>query len=126
MGTDINLGVLYNQTYPIKNPVCCHAAAALHFEFDLIICNLPYLATDEIIDVATDGGPCGLPIPKGIIRTVASRLAPAGKFLFVSSSLSDYEGLIRYCNTLGMSARVIARKKLFFEELILIEARLVR
>ena len=35
-------------------------------KFDFIVCNLPYLATDEILDIATDGGAEGFEIPKKI------------------------------------------------------------
>ena len=40
--------------------ISCNSADALHINFDLIISNLQYLATEEIIDVATDGGKDGL------------------------------------------------------------------
>ncbi|MFB5609574.1 MAG: methyltransferase domain-containing protein, partial [Nitrosarchaeum sp.] len=43
VGTDINFVVLKNQTYSTKNLVCCNGSDALNLEFDLIVCNLPYL-----------------------------------------------------------------------------------
>ncbi len=124
IGTDVNFKVLSRQTYNTSNPVCCHGASGLGTKFDLIICNLPYLATDEIIDIATDGGPGGLEVAQGIIDTIPACLHPMGRFLFVTSSLSDYEGLISYCRGLGMDAVVAAKKRLFFEELILVRAGL--
>jgi len=123
VGTDINYKVLKHQTYKTKNLICCNGSDALKIKFDLIICNLPYLATDEILDIATDGGSEGLEVPLKIIKSAIPCLKATGKFLFVTSSLSNYHALINETKTEGLSARVIARKKLFFEELIIIEAK---
>lgn len=123
VGTDINHKVLKHQTYKTKNLICCNGSDALKIKFDLIVCNLPYLATDEILDIATDGGSEGLEVPLKIIKSAIPCLKATGKFLFVTSSLSNYHALINETKTEGLSAKVIARKKLFFEELIIIEAK---
>jgi len=122
VGTDINFPVLSKQTYKTKNLICCNGSDALNVKFDFIVCNLPYLATDEIIDIATDGGKDGFEIPKKIFDSVNNNLKENGKFVFVTSSLSDYQKLIDYVEKLGMKPKIIAKKKLFFEELILVEA----
>lgn len=122
VGTDINFNVLKDQTYKTKNIVCCSGSDALKIKFDFIVCNLPYLATDEILDVATDGGTAGFEIPKKIFDSVINNIAENGKFVFVTSSLSDYQKLIHYAQKLGLQTRIVAKKKLFFEELILVEA----
>jgi len=122
VGTDINYGVLKHQTYKTKNLVCCNGSDALKIKFDLIVCNLPYLATDEILDVATDGGAEGFEIPKKIFDSVINSIKENGKFIFVTSSLSNYQKLIDYTQKLGLKTRIIAKKKLFFEELILVES----
>ena len=123
VGTDINYKVLKHQTYKTKNLVCCNGSDALIIKFDLIVCNLPYLATDKILDIATDGGAEGLEIPLKIIKSAIPCLNTAGKFLFVTSSLSNYQALIDATKKEGLAAKIIAKKKLFFEELILIEAK---
>ena len=123
VGTDINFDVLKTQTYKTKNLVCCNGSDALNIKFDFIVCNLPYLATDDIIDIATDGGFEGFEIPKKIFDSVVVNLAKNGKFIFVTSSLSNYEKLIKYAQKLGLKTSIIAKKKLFFEELILVETR---
>ena len=74
VGTDINFPVLKNQTYKTSNLICCNGADAINYEFDLIICNLPYLATEEIIDIATDGGKEGFQIPKKIFDSVFDKI----------------------------------------------------
>ena len=123
IGTDINFPVLSNQTYSTENLICCNGADALRCEFDLIVCNLPYLATEEILDIATDGGAEGFEIPKQIFDSVYDKIKPSGKFIFVTSSLSNYQKLIDYAQKLGLKSHIIAKKKLFFEELILIESK---
>lgn len=123
VGTDINYNVLVHQTYKTKNLICCNSSDALNVKFDFIVCNLPYLATNEIIDVATDGGKDGFEIPKKIIDSACNNLKEDGKFIFVTSSLSNYQKLIDYAQNLGLNTRILAKKKLFFEELILVEAR---
>lgn len=123
VGTDINFQVLANQTYKTDNLVCCNAADPLNLEFDLVVCNLPYLATDEILDISTDGGKEGLEIPTKIISSAQKCVGKKGKFLFVTSSLSNYNKLVRFTENLGFTVRIIATKKLFFEELVLVEAK---
>ncbi|MEX0862682.1 HemK2/MTQ2 family protein methyltransferase [Nitrosopumilus sp.] len=122
VGTDINYNVLRQQTYKTENIVCCNGSDALKIKFDFIVCNLPYLATDEILDVATDGGIEGFEIPKKIFDSLINNLEKNGKFVFITSSLSNYQKLIDYAQKLGLKTRIMAKKKLFFEELILIEA----
>ena len=123
-GTDIDFNALKNQTYKTENIVCCNGSDALKIKFDFIVCNLPYLATDEILDIATDGGEEGFEIPKKIFDSVIVNMAENGKFIFVTSSLSNYQKLIEYAQKLGLKTRIMARKKLFFEELILVETRI--
>lgn len=123
VGTDVSHAVLRGQTYAGPNRVCCDGADALTGQFDLVVCNLPYLATDRIDDIATDGGPGGTPVPLRIVRSAAPRVAPGGSLLLVTSSLSEYGALIAEAERLGLSARVLDRKRLFFEELVVVEAR---
>ena len=121
VGTDININSLRQQSTLIENRVCCNAADVFSKKFDLIICNMPYLATDEIIDIATDGGAEGFDIPSQIIKSALPCLNKSGKFIFVTSSLSNYQKLIDMINSQGFRARILARKKLFFEDLILVQ-----
>ena len=122
IGTDINYDVLARQTYKTDNLVCCSGSDALIRKFDFIVCNLPYLATDGILDVATDGGVEGFEVPKKIFDSVIENMAKNAKFIFVTSSLSNYQKLIDYARELGLKTQIIAKKKLFFEELILVES----
>lgn len=123
VATDISFNILKNQTHKTKNIVCCNGADALSFSFDLVVCNLPYLETDEILDIATDGGKEGIEIPIKIIKSASKCVRPDGKFLFVTSSLSNYARLMELTKQEGFEVKILAKKKLFFEELILVEAR---
>ena len=65
--------------------------------------------------------PRKLKIPKNIFDSVLNNLKEDGRFIFVTSSLSNYQKLLDYFQKLGMKTTIIAKKKLFFEELILVE-----
>lgn len=124
VGTDLLFPVLKNQSgaYRTENLVCCNGSDALRARFDLVVCNPPYLATDTVRYVATDGGPRGLTVPSLIMDSVCGNVKGDGRFVFVSTTLSDYGGLMRHAVRAGFAdARIISRKKLFFEELLLIE-----
>jgi len=122
VGTDLVFNVLKKQKYFTTNTICCNGADALNQQFDLVICNMPYLNTDEVSDVRTDGGNDGLEIPIKIIDSAKSRIKPGGKFIYVTSSLSDFKKLISYTELEGFNVNILAKKKLFFEELILVQA----
>ena len=124
VGTDIDLAALRGQTYGAENPVCCSGADALRHGFDLVVCNMPYLATERVEDPATDGGPGGTEVPGRILRSARRVMGRGGRLLFVTSSLSDYPALVGLAASLGLRARVAARRRLFFEELVLVEAEL--
>ena len=122
VGTDLSFNVLKKHEYFTANNVCCNGADALNQQFDLVICNMPYLNTDEVSDVRTDGGKDGLEIPIKIIDSAKSRIKLGGKFVYVTSSLSDFKKLISYTKLEGFDVSILAKKKLFFEELILVKA----
>jgi len=83
---------------------------------------MPYLSTDEILDIRTDGGKDGLEVPMRIISSAKSRIKPGGKFIYVTSSLSNFKKLVSYTELEGFDVDIISKKKLFFEELILVQA----
>ncbi len=122
VATDIDYKSLKSQKFKIENRICCYGANSLKCKFDLIICNMPYLPSDEVLDRTTDGGEEGIEVPLEIIRTVLDRLDKNGRFLFLTSSLANYQKLLNQTKKLGFELKIIAKKKLFFEELILIKA----
>ena len=122
IATDISFNVLKKQNYFTSNIICCNGADALNCHFDLVVCNLPYLNTDEILDIRTDGGKEGLTVPMKIISSITPHVKPDGKLIYITSSLSNFRKLIEYTKIKGFDVSVTAKKKLFFEELIIIEA----
>jgi len=58
-----------------------------------------------------------------IIESVQKCLKKGGKFIFLTSSLVNYKKLIEQSKNLGLRLKIVARKKLFFEELILVECK---
>jgi release factor glutamine methyltransferase len=122
ISTDIDFHSLRTQDQKTQNGICCMGADALGAKFDLIVCNLPYLPSEKIIDRTVDGGPEGLEVPLGIIKSANLCLRPGGKMLYLTSSLANYEKLIKITESIGFEVKVLAKKKLFFEELIIVQA----
>ena len=122
VATDVDFGALKNQKTKLTNGVCCDCASALGAKFDLIVCNMPYLPSNDIVDKTVDGGHDGLEIPKKIIESASNCVKNGGKILYLTSSLANYQKLIEETESFGFLVRVLAKKKLFFEELILVEA----
>lgn len=121
VATDINVSALKKTRETIDNYICCNAADALQPSFDLIVCNLPYLPSDDLLDPAVDGLHDGVDIPSMIIKSASQRIIPNGKLIFLTSSLANYDKLIQLSKSLGFDTNIAAKKKLFYEELIIIE-----
>lgn len=119
--TDINIVALTKAHETIGNCICCNAADALHVNFDLIVCNLPYLPSDELLDPTVDGLHDGTEIPSVIIKSASQRIEKNGKMVFLTSSLAKYDTLVKLSESLGFDVTIAATKKLFYEELIIIE-----
>ncbi len=122
VATDIDFTVFKNHENRLQNSICCDGASTLVAKFDLVVCNLPYLPSEKIVDRTVDGGPDGLVIPIRIIKSASTCLGPGGKMLFLTSSLANYQELIEKTESLGFTVKVLAKKKMFFEELVMIKA----
>jgi release factor glutamine methyltransferase len=121
VATDINFSALKKAHETVDNCICCNAADALQSGFDLIVCNLPYLPSDKLLDPAVDGLHDGVDIPSMIIRSASNLVVKNGQLVFLTSSLANYETLVQLCKSLGFDTSVAAKKKLFYEELIIVE-----
>ncbi len=91
-------------------------------KFDLVICNMPYLPSEEIIDRTVDGLDDGLIVPLQIIKSAKNVIKKEGKMIYLTSSLANHTKLLEETTHLGFHTKIIATKKMFFEELILVEA----
>lgn len=121
VATDVNFFALRKARENIGNCICCNAADVFQTEFDLIVCNLPYLPSDQLLDSATDGLREGTEIPSIIIKSASQRIGRKGKMIFLTSSFANYDMLIKLCESLGFLTKIVSKQKLFYEELILFE-----
>ncbi|MGI0017775.1 MAG: HemK2/MTQ2 family protein methyltransferase [Nitrosotalea sp.] len=121
VATDISISALRKAHETIDDCICCNAADAFHSSFDLIVCNLPYLPSDELLDNTVDGLHDGVDIPSMIIKSASNLIRKNGQMIFLTSSLANYDILIQLCRSLGFDTHVAAKKKLFYEELIIVE-----
>jgi len=123
IATDIDFNSLKSQKSKFPFIICCNAADALRHEFDLIVCNMPYLPSEQVSDKTTDGGKEGMEVPLRIIKSSKNCLKSGGKILFLTSTIANYQKLLEKTKKLGLNVKIVGRKKLFFEELLLVEAR---
>ena len=97
------------------NSVISNLFEKIEGKYDIIIFNSPYLPLDsrEPKDsrVATTGGKNGSEIINRFLKQLKKHLAKNGKIFLVSSSLT--KGI----NFSGFKKKIVARKKIFFEEL---------
>ncbi|HYL67213.1 MAG TPA: HemK2/MTQ2 family protein methyltransferase [Nitrosopumilaceae archaeon] len=122
IATDISFDATRKAYQLIQNCICCNSADPIIMKFDLVICNMPYLPSEKIIDPAVDGLGEGLVIPLQIIKSAKNVIKKGGKMIYLTSSLANHKKLLERTEHLGFHARIVATKKMFFEELILVEA----
>ncbi len=126
IGTDIDQTSLdyCKKTLPSNvGLVRCDAAYSLRTRFDLIASNPPYLSIDngEELDCTIHGGVTGVETTLRFLESAKILLAENGHMLIVSSSLSDYHGLLYRISQLGFRSHVLRKRKLFFETLVILE-----
>jgi release factor glutamine methyltransferase len=56
-----------------------------------------------------------------MINSASERNRKNGKIIFLTSSLANYHMLIQIAKSLGLDVSILAKKKLFYEELIIVE-----
>lgn len=102
--------------------ILCDGASALHGKFDLFAFNPPYLPSD-IDDATVAGGKEGIETTKKWFDQCAQMLKPDGSIMFVASSLSNVDGLLKHVRKKGFNEAILSRKKIFFEEIVVVQAR---
>ncbi|MBP2624370.1 MAG: methyltransferase [Nitrosopumilaceae archaeon] len=124
VATDINFYNLKSHYSKSLHYICCENADALSYKFDLVVCNPPYLPSFTLEDITIDGGKDGIEVTFNIINSAKNHITKSSNILFLASSLSNYNKLLYDLNIIGLKTTIVATKKLFFEELILIRAKL--
>ncbi|ASJ01735.1 HemK2/MTQ2 family protein methyltransferase [Thermococcus gorgonarius] len=94
-------------------------------EFDLITFNAPYLPgePEQLIDLALVGGESGREVLDRFIDEVPHYLKPGGVVQIVQSSITGVEETLKRLEKVGLTARVIAKRHIFFEDIVLINGR---
>ncbi|MBI2173061.1 MAG: methyltransferase [Candidatus Aenigmarchaeota archaeon] len=92
--------------------------------FDFIIFNPPYLprGEDEEGHVTYTGGATGREVIERFITQCGTHLENGGKILLLVSSLTGKEEVIAALNESGFSAKIAAKEKIDWEELVVVEA----
>ncbi len=85
--------------------------------FDVIVFNPPYLPSDELEDLAVDGGAEGRVFLDEFIEQFKFFLAPKGNAYFLQTDLNRVDKTEEKLRQLGLRFEIAARKKLSFEEL---------
>ena len=121
---ELRISIAKQKTGSRINIICCDSASPFRGDvFDLVVFNPPYLPSEKVNDATIDGGPSGVEISKTWFKDASRILRKDGRIVFLSSSISDVNGLFDYSRKLGFKVNVLKRKQLFFEELLAIEAR---
>ncbi|MDO8625102.1 MAG: methyltransferase [Candidatus Diapherotrites archaeon] len=87
-------------------------------KFDVIAFNPPYVPSDGIKWKDTDGGKKGREVLDKFLDHVTEHLKTDGQLFFLQSSLNGEATTKKRLNELGFAFEIVARQKLFFEELI--------
>lgn len=91
--------------------------------FQVAAMNPPYLPSEEIEDLATDGGNGGFDIPRLFLESAMRVLEPEGKALILLSSETDLKQFKDYCDRNSIKFKALLEKNLFFETLFVFELR---
>lgn len=99
--------------------------------FDLILFNPPYLPTSKEekvpgwLNYAFDGGINGRETLDRFLNEVKDYLKPRGEILVLISSITGLEAVKEKMENLGFAVDVIARKKVSFEELMVVRGKVL-
>lgn len=99
--------------------------------FDLILFNPPYLPTSEEekvpgwLNYAFDGGITGRETLDRFLGEVKDYLKPRGEILVLISSITGLDAVKKKMIGLGFAVDVVARKKVSFEELMVVRGKLL-
>lgn len=100
-------------------------------KFTLIIFNAPYLPSTQHeqrswLNKAWAGGPRGRQVIDNFITQASKHLAKNGRALLLQSTLSNVKETLRKFKENRMHASVVAERKLDFETIVVIEAKVYK
>jgi release factor glutamine methyltransferase len=92
-------------------------------KFDLIVFNPPYLPEKMYKDIQYHGGKGGRKVIQKFINKAADHLRESGKILLLISSITGEKEVKELFETHGYKTKILARQKVPWEELIVVEAK---
>jgi release factor glutamine methyltransferase len=87
--------------------------------FDLVFFNPPYLPSEGIVDAAVDGGRGGIEVATSFFEGALGAVKKDGVVVALMSDAGDLRSFVDRCEEAGAEVEEIARKKLFYESLII-------
>lgn len=129
VGTDINIEAIRKTRRRLVDQglasnvdlMVCDGADAVNWKFDICVFNPPYLPSD-IDDITVAGGEEGIETTKRWFDQCTRLLNDKARIFFVASNLANLDALLQHIDGRGFEANIIAKKKLFFEEIFVIQA----
>ena len=100
--------------------------ARINEQFDIIVFNPPYVPSDEIKWVETDGGESGRAVIDRFLDQFPPYLKKNGECYLLQSSLNGIQTTTRKIEKMGMKAKITAKQKLAFEELIVLKIQFIQ
>lgn len=91
-------------------------------KFDCISFNPPYIESDEIKFIEVDGGKKGRIVLDRFLSEVKNFLLPSGTVFFLQSNLNGVPKTKKTLAQNGFEYKIVAKQKLFFEELLVFRA----
>ncbi|MFA5126265.1 MAG: HemK2/MTQ2 family protein methyltransferase [archaeon] len=98
--------------------------SSIKLKFDFIAFNPPYVPSDEVKWVDLDGGENGRVVIDRFLPQVKTYLNKNAFALLLVSSLNKPNEIKKALEKLSFSVKVVGRKKLFFEELLVLRISL--
>ncbi len=95
-------------------------------EFSVILFNPPYLPKEDDgtnLDHAFIGGEEGIEITAEFLKQAIKRLSSDGLIYTIASSVANLDTLFRSIKALGLKCKIIKRKRMFFEEVLVLKIR---
>jgi len=116
---DLNLEAVRELKKDGFNSVCSDLFEKINDKFDIIVFNAPYLPRDsrepKDSQIATTGGKNGDEISVKFLGQAKKHLRREGKIFLLISSLTPIKEIKKF------SGKIVARKKIHFEELLILE-----
>jgi release factor glutamine methyltransferase len=89
-------------------------------KFDFVAFNPPYVLSDGVRWIDLDGGENGTDTINLFVSRVKKHLSPKGVVLILVSSLNNPKEIVKNLQRAGFEVKVVGKKKLFFEELLVL------